>query len=137
MARQQAEIAEQQKTAARNPVAWFEIPVRDMKRARAFYEKLLGVRLDEHRHGSLEMAFFPMERRGVGAAGSLVAGEGYEPALEGTTVYFSVEDIAAALDRAAHAGGEVLQPKTDIGEYGFIAMVRDTEGNRIALHCMK
>lgn len=137
MAKQQAATTERRKSAARNPVAWFEIPVLDMKRARAFYEELLHIRLDEHQHGPLKMGFFPMDERGAGAAGSLVAGEGYEPSLEGTVVYFSVDDIPAALERASQAGGDVLQPKTDIGEYGFIAMVRDSEGNRIALHCMK
>jgi predicted enzyme related to lactoylglutathione lyase len=34
------------------------------------------------------------------------------------------------------AGGQVIMPKTNIGENGFIAMFMDTEGNRVALHSM-
>ena len=31
-------------------------------------------------------------------------------------------------------GGEVMQPKHQIGPYGYRAVVIDSEGNRIALH---
>ena len=31
---------------ANNPVGWFEIYVQDMARARAFYEAMLGLRLE-------------------------------------------------------------------------------------------
>ena len=34
-------------TTAQNPVGWFEIYVDDMDRAKSFYEKALGVTLDQ------------------------------------------------------------------------------------------
>ena len=40
-------------------------------------------------------------------------------------------------ERAAAHGGRILNGKASIGEYGFIAMVQDTEGNTIGLHSMQ
>ena len=34
-------------------------------------------------------------------------------------------------------GGKVMKEKVAIGQYGFIALVIDTEGNMIDLHSMK
>ena len=117
-----------------NPVGWFEIPVSDMERARDFYAHILGLALEAHRNGVLEMAWFPMRDDGVGAAGSLVKGEHYRPSSDGVLVYFSTPDITAALDRVEARGGQVIAEKTAIGAYGFIGLAQDTEGNRFGLH---
>ena len=37
-------------------------------------------------------------------------------------------------ERVRGAGGVLIMPKTDIGVPGFIAVLRDTEGNSVALH---
>lgn len=120
-----------------NPVNWFEIPVMDMKRAKAFYEKVFGYSLSLHDMGPLHMAWFPMEDKAPGAAGSLVQGEMYEPCDTGHVIYFSVEDITGVLEKAKKNGGTIQNPKTGIGEYGFIGHFKDTEGNCIGLHSMK
>lgn len=117
-----------------NPVNWFEIPATDLDRATNFYEEVLGVALDRQDFGGLQMAWFPMTQDAPGAAGTLVMHESYEPSHAGTLVYFSVEDIEAALERVASTGGKVLNGKTSIGEYGFVAHFEDSEGNRVALH---
>lgn len=117
-----------------NPVGWFEIPVHDMRRAKIFYETVLDLILEDHEMGPLQMAWFPMSETGYGSAGSLVKGEGCEPSPEGTLVYFTAPDLEATLARARDHGGVVLMERMSIGEYGFIALVQDTEGNRIGLH---
>lgn len=117
-----------------NPVNWFEIPTSDIERARAFYEHVLGVQLALHDLGQLKMAWFPMQQNAPGAAGSLVQAESYQPSHQGSLVYFSVEDIGAALARVEQKGGKVLGGKKSIGEYGFVAHFEDSEGNRVALH---
>ena len=121
-------------SAQKNPVGWFEIPVKDMARAKSFYEHVFGLDLEEHRMGPLLMAWFPMEEGVAGAAGSLVKGEGYEPSDKGVLVYFTAPDIDAALARAREKGGRVISEKTSIGEYGFIGIIVDSEGNRVGLH---
>ncbi len=119
-----------------NPVGWFEIPVKDIERAQAFYQDVLGLKLERHDMGPMRMAWFPMERDVPGAAGSLVQAKEFEPSTKGSTVYFSVESIEDTISRAEEHGGAVLSPKTSIGEYGYYAQIRDTEGNRIAVHAM-
>lgn len=120
----------------KHPVNWFEIPVKDLKRAKAFYEKLFGIPLTVVEMDESKMAMFPMTMGAPGIAGSLVAAPGYEPSKSGTVIYFSVPDIEATLALAEQNGGKTLIPKTNIGQYGFFAHFEDTEGNRLALHTM-
>ena len=119
-----------------NPVGWFEIPARDLGRAKAFYEQVLGLELALNELGPLKMAWFPMHRDAPGATGTLVQGAGFEPSHAGTLVYLQVADIEATLQRVQAKGGKTLQPKTNLGQYGFIAHFEDSEGNRVALHAM-
>ena len=124
-----------------NPVNWFEIPVRDMKRAKRFYEKTFGMQLAlndiEHTWGAFSMAWFPMAGNAQGATGALIKGASYRPSRSGTIIYFTVKDIGSTLRKIKANGGRMLMPKTGIGEYGSIAQFEDTEGNRLALHSMK
>lgn len=120
-----------------NPVTWFEIPVKDIGRARTFYEKILDLQLTPYDMEPFTMAFFPMTENAPGAMGSLIMGESYVPSHAGTVVYFTVEDIDEILRRINANGGRTLLPKKSIGEYGFIAHFEDSEGNRLALHSMK
>jgi hypothetical protein len=122
---------------ANNPVIWFEIYVQDMERAKAFYEAVLQLKLERLSGPGMEMWSFPMDMGKVGAGGALVKMEGVPSAPGGTLVYFSCADCAVEAARAAAAGGRVERAKFSIGEYGFIALVRDTEGNMIGLHSLK
>jgi predicted enzyme related to lactoylglutathione lyase len=118
----------------RNPVGWFEIPVKDMARAKAFYEHVFALQLEEHQMGPHSMAWFPMLEGVPGSTGSLVKGEGYEPSLEGVLIHFTAPDIDAVLSRTKEKNGRVITEKTSIGEHGFYALIKDSEGNRIGLH---
>lgn len=120
-------------------VGWFEIPVTDMERAKAFYEKVFDVAISVHDLGGLQMGWFPSAPDKKGASGSLVQHGMYKPsATDGPLIYFTCPDLAVELGRVIEAQGEILQPKTEIGGgHGFMALVKDTEGNRIALHSLQ
>jgi predicted enzyme related to lactoylglutathione lyase len=45
--------------------------------------------------------------------------------------------VATEAAQVEAAGGQIIIPKTDIGEFGFFAQLIDTEGNRIGLHSNK
>jgi hypothetical protein len=120
-----------------NPVGWFEIYVQDMPRAKAFYETVLDTRLDRLEVPGMELMSFPMQQNGYGATGALVRMEGCPSGGNSTLVYFSCEDCAVEAGRAKASGGQVFKDKFSIGQYGFIALVTDTEGNMIGLHSMK
>ena len=55
------------------------------------------------------------------------------PNAAGTLVYFSVDDCAAASDRAVAHGSDVVIGKQSIGDMGFIAIMTDSEGNSIGM----
>lgn len=117
-----------------NPVGWVDIPVTQMDRAKAFYEKALDIEIKVLDFGGLQMGWFPNNDKGYGAGGSLVQHESYVPSHEGTLVYFSSENVQNELDRIEGAGGKILQEKTQISEeHGFMAVFEDSEGNRVAL----
>ena len=120
--------------AANAPLVWFEIPVADMTRAKAFYEAVLEIELAVHDMNGFRMAWFPMQGIARGSAGCLMQGASYVPSHAGTLVYLHVDAIDACLARVASHGGRVLNPKMAIGDYGFVGHFEDCEGNRVALH---
>ena len=117
-----------------NPVGWFEIPVSDMDRAMAFYGDVFGLTLQAQQMGEALVAMFPSVPGSIGAAGMLVRAEQAVPAAEGVMIYFTEPDIQGALSRVRAAGGSVVVPRTGIGDYGYVGIFEDTEGNRIGLH---
>lgn len=122
---------------AGNPVRWFEIYVQDMTRARAFYETVLGRRLEKLDSGDLEMWSFPMQPGQSGIGGALVRVPGVPSGGGGTLVYFGSDDCAIEASRIAPAGGRLHRDKLSIGKYGYIVLGVDTEGNMFGLHSTK
>lgn len=120
-----------------NPVGWFEIYVQDMARARAFYESMLQLKLEQLPMPEIEMWSFPMDMTRTGASGSLVKVNGVASGGNSTVIYFSCADCAIEEARVVPAGGRVQRGKMSIGEYGFVSMVLDTEGNLIGLHSIQ
>ncbi|GAB6142177.1 VOC family protein [Methylosoma difficile] len=127
-----------------NPVVWFEIYVQDMQRAKAFYEAVLAIKLEQMpaptEEMTMEMWSFPSDKdtakTSYGACGMLVKMDGFPSGGGGTLVYFACEDCAVEAGRVAEQGGSVIREKMSIGEHGFIALALDTEGNMIGFHSM-
>ena len=119
-----------------NMVGWFEIPVVNMERAKKFYETVFNITISVHELDGLIMGWFPSAPGKSGAMGSLVKHDLYIPSdTKGPVLYFSCKDLSNELNRVGGAGGAILRSKKEIGEgHGFMALVKDTEGNRIALH---
>ena len=122
-----------------NPVVWFEIYVQDVARAKTFYESVLQLTLQQlpaplpH----LELWGFPKTDGNPGITGALVKIDGVPSGGNSTIVYFHCQDCEVEANRAAEFGGNVYRPKTAIGEYGYIALVHDTENNLIGLHSLQ
>jgi len=122
---------------ARNPLVWFEIYVQDLPRAKAFYESVLQLKLEKLNNPELEMWGFPMDMNGPGASGALVKMKGVASGGNSTLVYFTCKDCAVEAARVSEFGGTLEREKMAIGQYGFIALAVDTEGNMIGLHSMQ
>lgn len=126
-------------STTRNPVGWFEIYVQDMERAKVFYQETFRVKLQLLASPDgldIELWAFPMEMDLPGSSGAIVRMPGKDSGGGGTIVYFSCADCAVEASRAALSGGKIHQEKTPIGEYGFMALVLDPDGNMIGLHSM-
>jgi uncharacterized protein len=117
-----------------NPIVWCEIYVQDMDRAKQFYESVFEVKLEKLESPDIDMWAFPMAMDAVGASGALVKMDGVESGGRGTIPYFHCDEVAVELERVVTAGGKIYTPKESIGQYGFMALVVDTEGNTIGLH---
>ncbi|HSX60870.1 MAG TPA: VOC family protein [Tahibacter sp.] len=113
--------------------AWFEIPTVDLDRAQSFYERILGVPLRREPMGETELAVFPYGGR-PHVSGALIRHEECRPAIQGSVVYLSVDNLEPVLQRVLELGGDTIVPRTEIpGDMGYFAQFRDTEGNRVGL----
>jgi len=117
-------------------INWFEIYVTDFDRAKKFYTEVFKVEFTDRvvetdRHTQMNYATFPSSEGGTG--GAIVKIDEVQPGPGGTLLYFDCEDVEIELSRVEKAGGKIIRPKLDIGEYGFIAFIQDTEGNMLGL----
>jgi predicted enzyme related to lactoylglutathione lyase len=87
---------------------------------------------------NLQMRMFPLDDMMTGVGGAVVNSGGFHKAsvTDGPLIYLNANpDVQQVLDRTEAAGGKIMVPKTQISpEYGFMAVIMDTEGNRIGLH---
>lgn len=120
----------------KNAVSWFEIPAKDLQRAKRFYEAIFDTKLQDLKlDNNLKMSLFPTEAGGIG--GSVIEHKDfYQPGYQGPLVYLNANpDLQKVLDRVNKNGGKTLVAKTQITpEFGYMAVFEDCEGNRIALH---
>ena len=120
-----------------NPVGWFEIYVQDLDRAKRFYESVFQLKLERLNSPGIEMWAFPADMNRWGAGGALVKMKGFPSGGNSTLVYFNCEDCSIEENRAVEFGGRIQRRKMSIGQYGFISLVFDTEGNMLGLHSLK
>lgn len=125
--------------AQQHAISWFEIPATDLTRAQKFYETILQVKLNPLDLPNIKMRMFPIEDP-TGVGGAIVDSGGFHKpsSTDGPLLYLNGNpDVQRVLDRVESAGGKIMVPKTQITpEYGYMAVIIDSEGNRIAFHSM-
>jgi len=93
----------------------------------------------KRKDGNEEAVFFPFDSSVVQATSGRITGvlkksDQNAPSGNGTLVYINASPVLQlVLDKIEQAGGKVVLPKTQIPA-GFIAVIIDSEGNRIGLH---
>jgi predicted enzyme related to lactoylglutathione lyase len=116
-----------------SPVVWVDVPCVDLDRAIKFYSRVLACEIPKQEVPGFAMGIFP--HGDIGAGGCLAVMKDTKPSETGLLVYMSCDgrlDEAVSLVEAN--GGKVLEPKHQIGPHGFRAIIKDSEGNRVALH---
>ena len=111
-----------------NAVVWVDIPVVDLLRAADFYNVVLDREVDIT---ELDEFSFATIGHSDASGGCLYPGSDYVPSENGPLVYFNVN---GRLDEVVAECGEIVQDIHQIGNFGKRAVIKDSEGNRIALH---
>jgi len=118
--------------STQNRAVWFDIPVKDLDRAAAFYRAVLAIKVEKSQFENFN--FCVLEHQN-GNGGCLVPGANEVSSKAGILLYMNVNGrIRDAMKRVEALGGKVIEPTHAIGPHGFRAVVLDSEGNRIALH---
>ena len=122
-----------------NAIGWFDIYLTDLDRAVEFYQTVLQCKLEPigDPTGETQMMSFPADMGAYGAGGALSKSPHAGPGVGGTIVYFNSEDCAVEESRVEAAGGQIVRPKFSIGEFGFVSLCMDTEGNMVGIASMK
>lgn len=116
-----------------NRIVWVDIPVVELDRAITFYSAMLGTPVKKEEFDGMSMGVLPHEGEDVG--GALATGGSSKPSVDGPLIYLNVQGrLDEAIAAVEPSGGKIMQPKHQIGPYGFRAVVIDSEGNRVALH---
>ncbi len=121
----------------KNAITWFDIPTLDFNRAVKFYSEILGEEVRVNEFMGKTIGFFPMEGdMKVGVGGDLVLPDpSFVPSSDGSRVYLNCDGkLDEVLSRVVGAGGTIINPKFSLGDPGFIAHIKDTEGNLVGLH---
>lgn len=109
---------------------WFDMPVADLKRAAAFYSRVLDTEVHEAYPGVMVI----QDQQGQPAGCLFESGQAV-PAGAGLLLYFGVDGrLDEAVAKVREFGGRILKPVHAIAPYGRRAIVLDSEGNRLALH---
>ena len=120
-----------------NALNWFEIPAKDITRAKKFYESVFAINMqDMGEMMGMKMVGFPSEMGNGKVSGGLVQSDMHKPSMDGAVVYLNANpSIQTVIDSIETAGGKVVMPKTQISpEIGCMAFFIDSEGNKVALH---
>lgn len=116
-----------------NVINWFELPVNDFSRARAFYENVLEISLTEMELDGFKSLTFPFD--GLNVSGALVKNQGADP-NQSTILYFNVgAKLSPAIERVKSNNGKIVIEAMPI-KSGIIAHVLDCEGNKIGLFAL-
>ena len=119
-----------------NQIVWVDIPVDDLDRAVTFYSAVLDNEVTKQSFSGFAIGLLPNADNQV--SGCLFKSQDNRPSQQGPMIYLNVNGrLDDAVDAVGANGGEVLQGRHQIGEYGFRAIILDSEGNKIALHSVQ
>jgi predicted enzyme related to lactoylglutathione lyase len=113
-------------------IAFTGTPVTDIKRARAFYEDVLGLKPTMESAGGLWVEYDT--RTGTFAIGCY--GDAWKPSPEGTCIAFEVDDLDAEVSRWKARGVKFSMEPMDTPVCRF-AIACDPDGNKIMIHKRK
>ena len=113
-------------------IAFVGVPVADMKRARAFYEGVLGLEVGEEMMGGEWIEY----DAGGDTIAITTANEHFKPSEQGTSFALEVADFDPAITKLKGAAVRfALEPFES--PVCHVAVVQDPDGNKIMIHKLK
>ena len=107
--------------------SWADLLSHDGQAAKDFYTALFGWEFQDHPAGP-DMTYTMYTHNGQAACASAEAGPGQENLPPHWSVYVTVDDLEAAVERAKAAGGTVVFDPMDVLDVGRMAIIQDREG---------
>lgn len=117
-------------------VVHFEIPAEDEERARNFYNSAFGWNIQPMPEMNYNIVMTtPSDDQGMPKEPGAINGGMFrrEGELKTPIITLDVEDIDAALEKVGSLGGSTVEAKMAVGDMGFAAYFRDSEGNLMGL----
>jgi len=121
-------MSKAKKTAPAN-IIWFEIPAEDLARAKKFYGRLFGWKINP----------FPamQDYQHIDTGGPDASPDGglmkrMHP-THAITTYINVPSVTRFMAKVKKLGGSICRPRTAVTGMGYFAICQDTENNTFAI----
>jgi predicted enzyme related to lactoylglutathione lyase len=115
----------------------FEIPAKNISKLKSFYEKLFGWKIVKNPTDFMDywvIQTVPTDDKGMPTRPGVNGGMYKKQSESNIPVnYVAVEDIDKALIDVVKLGGKVTMGKQEVPGVGYVAQMRDPEGNPIAI----
>lgn len=115
-----------------NNIAFVGIPVTDIKRARAFYEGVLGLKPSGEYGGGVWIEYDIGD--GTVAIGSV--GDQWKPSPDGTSVALEVDNFEATI-KSLKVANVTFDTENVESPVCRMAVIADPDGNKIIIHKLK
>lgn len=116
-------------------VQHFDIPADDMARAKKFYSSVFGWKMQDLPGMDYAMADSvetDRNRQPIGGTNGGILRRNPEYA-NATSITVTVKDADVAIQKVISAGGTLVREKRKFGNIGYVAYVKDTEGNVVGI----
>ena len=121
-----------------NPVVHFEMPAKDKKRVKNFYESVFGWQMQQlgPEMGNYILATTsPLDKNKMHKNKGAINGGFYQRGKDGTVPHLviSVDNLEKHIRIVKKAGGKIIGKTMDIPGIGKFIMLKDTEDNRVGM----
>ena len=116
-------------------VVHFEIPATDMDRAKAFYQTIFGWKAVQFSSDYCVVQTQPVDENRMPLKPGMINGalQARNSQITMPRIVINVDDIDQKVKTIEQNGGKLLQPKTEVPNMLYYAVVLDTEGNELGL----
>lgn len=119
-----------------DPVVHFEIPAKDVERAKKFYKDLFGWKIEKFPQMDYNMVTtVECDEKGMPSKAGMINGGicMADPSIPAPVIVIKVKSLDMMMDKIEKEGGKVMMPKMKIGDMGYYARISDCEGNVVGL----